>query len=494
MSKKPKQKSNITLQPTSASVEEHAVIYCRVSSDKQASEGHGMEAQEARCREYAQQRSYQIDEVFQDVFTGGGDFRNRAGVVQLLKYLDKFPHRSYVVLFDDMKRIARDTQAYLELRLEIEARGARPESPNFAFNEGPEARFIETIHAAQAQLEREQNRRQVIQKMKARMEAGYYCIGGTKRGYQRNKTTKVLEPSREGLDVLKPALEAFADGKLVRKVDMARYLIDKGFWKRPAPESYITQVTSLLEDPFYAGYVEHIEWEVSRRPGHHKGLISPNTYEATQARLQKVQVSKWVRQDISSDFPLRGLINCVCGASLTAAFSKNHNGNRYPYYLCKTAGCVFKNKSIKKAELEGNFLKVMHASKLKPSVSKVVEEVFRAVWKEEIAEVGKREATHAHKIEKLREKLRGLADMAYRAKTEQLRDVYEHEMEQTAREIEGLEAESGAKLDFAIPFQTALKKSKTLVERPYSIWTKLNTREQHSLYFFLFDEKLFHCK
>jgi len=50
----------------------NAVIYCRVSSDRQASEGHGLDGQERRCREYAKVNGYTIAEVFRDKGASGG--------------------------------------------------------------------------------------------------------------------------------------------------------------------------------------------------------------------------------------------------------------------------------------------------------------------------------------------------------------------------------------------------------------------------------------
>jgi len=41
---------------------------------------------------------------------------------------------------------------------------------NYRFEDTPEGKFVETVFAAQGQLEREQNGRQVRQKMQARVE------------------------------------------------------------------------------------------------------------------------------------------------------------------------------------------------------------------------------------------------------------------------------------------------------------------------------------
>ena len=88
---------------------------------------------------------------------------------ELLAYMDGKPYNSYVVIFDDLKRLARDTEQYIKLKRALELRRAVVECPNFVFTASPEGQYVETIMAATAQLEREQNRRQVMQKMKARL-------------------------------------------------------------------------------------------------------------------------------------------------------------------------------------------------------------------------------------------------------------------------------------------------------------------------------------
>ena len=146
-----------------------AIIYCRVSSERQKTEGHGLDSQEHRCRELASQKGYEVERVFKDSFSGGGDYTKRPAMSELLAYMDGKPYNSYVVIFDDLKRLARDTEQYIKLKRALELRRAVVECPNFVFTASPEGQYVETIMAATAQLEREQNRRQVMQKMKARL-------------------------------------------------------------------------------------------------------------------------------------------------------------------------------------------------------------------------------------------------------------------------------------------------------------------------------------
>ena len=101
-----------------------ALIYCRVSSTKQRLEGSGLESQEQRCRAYADDKGYAVEAVFPDDVSGGGDFMRRPGMVALLSYLDAQPDKSYVVIFDDLKRFARDTEFHLKLRREFVTRSS----------------------------------------------------------------------------------------------------------------------------------------------------------------------------------------------------------------------------------------------------------------------------------------------------------------------------------------------------------------------------------
>lgn len=65
-----------------------AVICCRVSSTKQKTEGSGLDGQEHRCRQHAASQGYEVEAVFPDDASGGGDFIKRPGMVALLSYLD----------------------------------------------------------------------------------------------------------------------------------------------------------------------------------------------------------------------------------------------------------------------------------------------------------------------------------------------------------------------------------------------------------------------
>lgn len=136
-----------------------ALIYCRVSSRKQMSEGSGLDSQEHRCRQHAEQKGYDIENVFLESVSGGLDIEERPALQALLHYLDamKKTGKEYVVIFDDHKRFARHTEMHLRLKTEMAQRGARIEYLNLVIDDTPEGRFSESASFAKPSSPRKHN-------------------------------------------------------------------------------------------------------------------------------------------------------------------------------------------------------------------------------------------------------------------------------------------------------------------------------------------------
>jgi site-specific DNA recombinase len=339
-----------------------AVIYCRVSSDRQKTEGHGLDSQEHRCQVYAQEKGYEVVRVFKDSFTGGGDYMRRPALSEMLDFVSNNAHSEFVIIFDDLKRLARDTVSHWQLRQHISKLGATVESPNFEFKEDDDSSWMhEAINAVFNENERRTNRRQVIQKQKARLESGYWAFGA-KRGYKMLKDPlhgKLLTAFEPDASILREAIEGFANGRFLHKVNACEFLVEKGFWTKQQPERYIDKFTLILQDCLYAGYIEYPMWEVSMRKGHHKGIITLDVFEAVKRRLNQDEKGKRVRIDVSETFPLRGLLVCdACEKPLTGAVSSGRSA-KYPYYRCQNKECEFGCVSIKADDVHTGFEKII---------------------------------------------------------------------------------------------------------------------------------------
>ena len=162
--------------------------------------------------------------------------------------------------------------------------------------------------AASAELERNQNARQVKQKMKARLERGYWCFDyppGLKYAKVADHGKLLVRDDPKALTIME-ALEGFASGRMNDQTDVQKFLASRHFTHRAkAGTVHLEQVKRILTQVLYAGYVEYPEWGVTRRRGHHQGLINIETFERIQERLKgKARVPQ--RRDLNRDFPLRG--------------------------------------------------------------------------------------------------------------------------------------------------------------------------------------------
>ncbi|MCV6621855.1 MAG: recombinase family protein [Cellvibrionaceae bacterium] len=453
-----------------------AVIYCRVSSRAQEEEGHGLQSQETRCREFANSKGYEVSAVFPDTISGGGDFMKRPGMVALLSFLDAQPETNFAVIFDDLKRFARDTRFHLDLREALRSRGATLECLNFKFEDTPEGEFIETIMAAQGALERKQNGRQVSQKMKARMQNGYW-VHNAPVGY-RYKTIKghgkLLVFDEPHASTIREALEGFAIGRFQSQTEVKHFIETKPDYPHLKDGKLRDKrVHDLLRQPLYAGYICSEVYELDWHKGQHQPLIPMATYERIQERLKSMAYAP-AHKNIGADFALRGFAVCAdCGKPLRSSWPKGKY-KRYAYYLCQTKGCDSYGKSIPRDKLEGDFaeiVKTMQPSEKLLDLTKFMFSKAFAARKEQAKDV---KLSIQRQIAKVEEQIESLLDRIMNATSDAVIGAYEDK-------IANLEKSKVRLLD-SLSYQAQsrgtgrelLELSLMLIANPWKLWKSGN--------------------
>ena len=467
------------------------LVYCRVSSKRQETEGSGLISQGGRCVSELSKLNVPHLKTFSDSFSGGGDFMKRPALREMLEFIDANPYKKFIVVFDDISRFARDVFFHIKLKLEFKKRDVILKCLNYNFDESEEGEFAELIHAGKAELDRKQNRRKVIQKQKSRLELGYWAFA-SKKGYKQAKNPEHGTLSIPTLEskILKEVLEGFSLGRFQRKIDACKFLVEKEFWTKQKPEKYIDKFTKIARDCFYVGDIEYLQWEVSRRKGKHQGIIDIRTFNLNQKRLDNEGLGKRIRNDISNDFPLRSLIACEnCFKALTGAWCKGRN-KKYPYYFCQNKNCMSYGKSIKKEDVELNFNSFLKKKKLKVGFSKILNVIFEKAWAEEVSDYKKTVYTINGKITILEEKIYQLTDRLISAKTDVLQMAYESQIENAQKELNKLKKLGNMKTDLIVPYRTALEKANTLLRNPYKIWNKMDVIEKQRLFYFIFETKI----
>ena len=470
-------------------MQQKAIIYCRVSSVKQSTEGHGLDSQEHRCREYAQREGYEVVKVFRDSFTGSGDFMNRPAMSSLLGFLDENPATNFIVIFDDLKRFARDVEFHFKLRFAFKARGATLFCLNYTFDESDEGEFIELIMAGQAQLERKQNRRQVIQKMKARLEKGYWAIVAPV-GYKMKKDSvhgNILIKDEPDATIIKEALEGFSSGRFSNQVEVQKFLQSKNF--RNLKHVSLDSVKKILTNCIYPGYVEYKLWDVSRRIGHHEPIISLEAFEQIQNRLNgKMKV--FSRKDNNKEFPLRGFVLCdECLKPMTASWTTGRNG-KHPYYHCKTIECSLRGKTVRRKEMEEGFENILHSIKPKEQTLALTKEILLDVWNKRIKDVDNIKKSHENKLSELHKKVENIIERISKTENEKIIQSYEKELERLSNEEQVLENQVQVMRNTKPDFGTALDMTFKFLKSPYLYWMKDDLKAKQLVLKLVFEDQI----
>ncbi len=384
-----------------------AVIYCRVSSVAQMQKGHGISSQETRCREFARLKGYPVERVFTDGAVSGGII-TRPGIQAMLAFLrEKRKTGSYVVLIDDISRLARDIKGHLELRGAIAGAGARLESPSVEFGEDANSILVENLLASVSQHQRQNNAEQTRNRMRGRFLNGYWpfiaCIGY--RHEHKTGEGRLLVRDEPLASIIQEGLEGFASGRFQLQAEVKRFFESQPLFPKDSRGQVRNQlVNDILTKPIYAGYMQAPEdWGLPLQKGRHPALISFEDYDRIQKRLKQGGYAP-ARADINEDFPLRGGVACgCCGKPLTANWSTSKTGVKHPYYMCFAKGCERYRKSIRRDVIEDEFVSLLSQLAPAPRLIALARAMFKDAWNQRLAqaaEIGRACEREAAKIEK----------------------------------------------------------------------------------------------
>lgn len=451
-----------------------ALIYCRVSGKKQTKDGAGLDSQEYRCRQYADAKGYEVIGVFPDDVSGGGDFIKRPGMVALLAYMDARRDERFVVIFDDLKRYARDVEFHLKLRRVMSERGAVRECLNFNFEDTPEGKFNEIISAAAGELEREQMARQNKQKSMARLEQGYCVRAVPPVGFKYEKAKgggKILVHDEPVASIVREALEGFASGRLATQAEVGRFLESCPAFPKDLPSGKIRQMTvkRMLVQILYAGYIAAPNWGVSIRDAKHEGIVSKATFRRIQERLKERPVMP-ARKDMRADFPLRGAVACAsCGYSLTGGWSKGKY-KHYAYYFCHHHGCARKGKPIPAATLNGKFDDLMKS--MRPSVSymQLMKAMFSHCWDLQLRQAQETVKHYGDQARQLESEIEKVVDRMLEVSNPRALKAFEDRIERLEQEKLIARERASKKPLPQRPFAEMFELSLQFLSSPYKIW------------------------
>ena len=475
-----------------------AVIYCRVSSAKQVAEGHGLQSQESRCREYARARGYAVADIFYEEGVSGSRL-DRPGLMAMIAYLKlQDDPNGTVVIIDDINRFSRDISVHWQLRALVAEAGGKLQSPSLEFGEDSDSRLIENMLASVAQHQREKNTEQVKNRMRARVMAGYWLFSPV-LGYRYENVAghgKMMVRDEPLASIIQEALEGYASARYESVSEVKRFLESRPEFPKDTPQGEVRfqRVLRLLQKPQYAGYLEVKKWDIPLMKAQHEGLISLATWETIQRR-QKENAKAPARADLSEDFVLRGFVLCAhCERPMTASWSKSRSGKRHPYYHCYYRGCTGGRPSVRRDELEGAFGELLKSVTPAPPVIAIAKAMFKHAWEQRGAQAEQIRRAHKARIVAAERQIGTLLDKIIESSSPRVVAAYEERIETLEREkllaAEQLETTGKPVRPFGEMFEHALG----FLANPYKLWEKGDLAVRRTVLRLTFASRITYCK
>lgn len=363
-------------------------------------------------------------------------------------------------------------EAHIHLRTEIAKVGAKLASPSIEFGEDSDSVLVEHLLASVSQHHRQKNAEQTRNRRRARMLNGYW-VHFAPIGYKYASKPghgKVLVRDEPLASIVAEGLEGYASGRFQIRAEVKRFFEQfPEFPKDANGEVRNEHINRILSRVIYAGHIQSDIMDVSLRPAQNEPLISLETYQKIQMRMQeKAKIP--ARKDLNEDFPLRGAVRCSdCDTPLTACWTKGRS-KHYPYYYCFTKSCESYGKAIAPEKLEGEFASLLH--KLEPSAPlfNTATKMFETWWRYRQAQIAQRGVSLEAEIRKLDGKIEQLMNRLVETDSDSMVKAYENRIKKLETDKAILVEKSGQSLRPMRSFDVALRTALDFISNPHKLW------------------------
>lgn len=345
-------------------------IYCRVSTEEQATEGYSITAQLQTLRNYAGLYGWQVVKEYVDEGISGKNITGRPAMQQLVVDVEKDEFDA--VLVWKISRLSRNMLDTLTVLDKFEENNVKFISYSENFDTGsPIGRLVVQLMASIAEMERNTLSENVKLGMKQRALEGSWN-GGVVFGY--DSVEKELVINEEEAKVVQLIYEQYLSGKGLKAI--ANHLNKHGYRTKRNRYFSINGVAQILDNPIYVGKISWLKvenWDTKRRKGKnpnpilvngkHEAIITEELWHLVQARRK----SKSFKQRQSNEpFLLSSLLRCPdCGQgmvpSITTYTRKDGTKRKHRYYVCSDfhnkGSSACRSNGIKAYEAENQVFK-----------------------------------------------------------------------------------------------------------------------------------------
>lgn len=314
------------------------IAYLRVSTREQAENGYSIGEQEERLRHYCAAKEWALLDVISDPGFSGAKLE-RPGLQRLIRLAQQRACDAVLVWkLDRLSRSQKDTLYLIEDVLLKNNVAFISMNENFDTST-PFGRAMIGILSVFAQLEREQIRERMAVGREGRAKAGLFHGGGfAPIGYDYSRKEDggagLIVNEYEAMQV-REAFSLYLGGMSITQLQeylSERYTTKYGAWRS------IGTVRTVLRSKLYTGVITYAR---KTYPGKHEPLVSQETFDAVQCRLEAMSWQMAQRRGgkpFQSVHVLGGIVWCArCGARYCVNTGNGGNRNhrrQYSYYVC----------------------------------------------------------------------------------------------------------------------------------------------------------------
>lgn len=312
-----------------------AIRYLRFSHDGQSNSS--IEKQDLYTSQWLERNNVQLTDTFIDAGHSAKTF-DRPDFIKPQSFINTHHRQVDYLVVDQMDRFSRDAGEAMSLVKKLQLQYAIQivsvtEGITFDYNT-PGSFFragLQLLLAEEDNINRTNKINGGIYTAKAK--EGRYIHGTPPFGYTKsgNKKTDTLVIDDNTAQVVRFIFDAFLRGTPLYEI--RKEALSMGFTGKGN-----SSIPRILQNPIYAGmqFVKPFkELPGGLFPAVHAAIIDADAWYQVQDRFKKPVKTRTI---LSNDTPLRGLLKCHCGRTLTAAPSRGRWGKYYSYYKCQVSG------------------------------------------------------------------------------------------------------------------------------------------------------------
>ena len=363
-----------------------AVIYLRVSTDKQASKGLSIPAQKERCLQYAKDNGYEVDEKT-DIYADEGESARTSNRPQFQILWERCRNDKTIraVIFYDVSRLARNRIDFALVKQDLTKRGIKIRSATEGIDSSPSGQMLEGVLSTVAEFFSLQSGEKIklgmLQKVR---NGGWPTIApfgykNCRSGSGNDKDDRWIAPNDDEAIWVKKTFQMYATSKY-SLFELTRIFAKEGFPMRTSKKLHQGFLHRILNNPAYIG-------KIPFQGGIYEGKHEPLVEQSLSQRVRDVlfEHSKGADRSQKYRFPLKGILYCdVCGSKYTGEQHIIKNGDTVRYLRCmkriSSERVICSEKYFQEEHISNQFEGLFKTIQLPNSITRRLRERIKAIF------------------------------------------------------------------------------------------------------------------